>query len=44
MQRKSEALRSYIQWWSIIKKLGRGRLRRASSRCLHIWSLLFGSC
>jgi hypothetical protein len=44
MQRKGEALRSYIQRWSIIKKLSRGRLRRASSRCLHIWSSPFGFC
>jgi hypothetical protein len=43
MQRKDETLRSYIQWWSIIKKLCGRRLRRASSRCFFGWSLPFGS-
>jgi hypothetical protein len=36
MQRKGEALCSYIQGWSIIKKLNKRCLRRASSRCLCI--------
>jgi hypothetical protein len=33
MQSKGETLRSYIQRWSIIKKLHRRRLQRAGNRC-----------
>jgi hypothetical protein len=43
MQRKGETLHSYIQRWSIIKKLRRRRLRRASSRCFFGWPSPFGS-
>jgi hypothetical protein len=43
MQKKGETLHSYIQQWSVIKKLSRRRLRRASNRCLCIWPSLFGS-
>jgi hypothetical protein len=43
IQRKDETLRSYIQRWSIIKKLCRRRLRRMGSRCFFGWPSLFGS-
>jgi hypothetical protein len=43
MQGKGETLCSYIQRWSIIKKLCRRRLRRAGSRCFLSWPLPFGS-
>jgi hypothetical protein len=43
MQRRGETLRSYIQQWSIIKKLHRRCLRRVGSRCLFGWPSPFGS-
>jgi hypothetical protein len=43
MQRSGKMLCSYIQRWSIIKKISRKRLRWASSRCLCIWPSPFGS-
>jgi hypothetical protein len=43
MQKSGDRFRSYIQWWSIIIKISRKRLRRASSRCLCIWPSPFGS-
>jgi hypothetical protein len=43
MQRKGETLRSYIQRWSIIKKLRGRRLRRAGSRCFLGWPSPFRS-
>jgi hypothetical protein len=42
MQKKGETLCSYIQWWSIIKKLCRRCLRRASIRCFFGWPSSFG--
>jgi hypothetical protein len=41
-QGKGKTLRWYIQWWSIIKKLHRRRLRRAGSRCFFGWPSPFG--
>jgi hypothetical protein len=43
IQQSGEMLCSYIRWWSIIKKLSRKYLRRASNRRFCVWPSPFGS-